>query len=44
VPLQVIIGRESQEKKIELKMRRTQGKLIKPKAEILKKIERLVNG
>ncbi len=45
VPLQVIIGRASQEKKnIELKIRRTQERLIKPKSEILKNIERFING
>jgi len=45
IPLQVIIGRESQkENKIELKIRRTQEKFIKPKSKILKEIERFING
>ena len=45
VPLQVIIGRAAQkEGNIELKLRRTQQRIIKPKSEIIKEIERFNNG
>jgi len=41
IPLQVIIGRDSLEKNaIELKIRRTQEKMVKSKSEILKEIEK----
>jgi len=45
LPLQVIIGRESQkENNVELKIRRTQKKIVKPKSQIRKEIERFING
>jgi prolyl-tRNA synthetase len=45
IPLQVIIGRTlHKENKIELKLRRTQQRLIKPKSKIIKEIERFING
>jgi len=45
LPLQVIIGRESQKgNNVELKIRRTQKKIVKPKSQIRKEIERFING
>lgn len=45
LPLQVIVGRASQkEDNIELKIRRTQEKVTKPKSEILKEIQKFING
>lgn len=45
IPLQIIIGRESLSKNtVELKVRKSQEKIIKEKSEILKEIERFVNG
>ena len=45
IPLEVIIGRESLSKNsVELKIRRSQEKIVKEKAEILQEIEGFVNG
>ncbi len=45
IPLQVIIGKTAlRDGSLELKIRRTQEKIIKPKEEALKEIRRLVNG
>lgn len=45
IPLQVIIGRVSQKQdSVELKIRRTQEKIIRPKSEIQKEIKRFING
>ena len=45
IPLQVIIGKGAlRDGSLELKIRRSQEKIIKPKEEALKEIRRLVNG
>jgi len=45
IPLQVIIGKSAlSNNTIELKVRRTQEKIVKPRAEALKEIERITNG
>jgi prolyl-tRNA synthetase len=45
IPLQVIIGKDSlKNNALELKLRRTGEKIIKPKEDILKEIERVLRG
>ena len=45
IPLQVIVGKNTlKEGALELKLRRTQEKIIKPKEEALKEIKRLISG
>lgn len=45
IPLQVVIGKESLSKNVvELKLRNSNEKIVKEKAEILKEIERFING
>jgi prolyl-tRNA synthetase len=45
IPLQVIVGKNTlKDGTLELKTRRDQEKIIKPKEEILREIEKLING